>query len=141
MQLTQQETNKVKERDEQHTQELREWRSELSKKKQVLLKILWQVYFTNLIRTQVLEDDFKRQRDDKEKFYSAERPLPKQLRVSMSLPNASWEDMQPSMRTRSASDQHLSEVQESSDPLDDVVLGNPLPNETNDNSTPNGNSS
>ena len=35
MQLTQQETNKIKDRDEQHTQELREWRSELSKKKQV----------------------------------------------------------------------------------------------------------
>ena len=36
MQLTQQETNKIKERDEQHTQELREWRSEIAKKKQVL---------------------------------------------------------------------------------------------------------
>ena len=35
MQLTQQETNKVKERDEQHTQELREWRSDLAKRKQV----------------------------------------------------------------------------------------------------------
>ena len=91
---------------------------------------------------QVLEDDFKRQRDEKEKFYSAERPLPKQLRVSMSLPNASWEDVQPSMRTRSASDLHnLSEVHESDNSLDEVVLGNPLLNETNDSSTPNGNSS
>lgn len=35
MQLTQQETNKIKQRDEQHTQELREWRSELGKRKQV----------------------------------------------------------------------------------------------------------
>lgn len=35
MQLTQQETNKVKERDEQHTQELREWRSDLAKRKRV----------------------------------------------------------------------------------------------------------
>ena len=35
MQLTQQETNKVKERDEQHTVELREWRGEISKRKQV----------------------------------------------------------------------------------------------------------
>lgn len=35
MQLTQQETNKVKERDEQHTQELREWRNDLAKRKQV----------------------------------------------------------------------------------------------------------
>ena len=35
MQLTQQETNKIKERDEQHTQELREWRNDLTKRKQV----------------------------------------------------------------------------------------------------------
>ena len=35
MQLTQQETNKIKERDEQHTQELREWRNDLGKRKQV----------------------------------------------------------------------------------------------------------
>ena len=35
MQLTQQETNKIKQRDEQHTQELREWRSELGTRKQV----------------------------------------------------------------------------------------------------------
>lgn len=35
MQLTQQETNKVKERDEQHTVELREWRVEIAKLKQV----------------------------------------------------------------------------------------------------------
>ena len=35
MQLTQQETNKVKERDEQHTAELREWRVEIAKRKQV----------------------------------------------------------------------------------------------------------
>jgi hypothetical protein len=35
MQLTQQETNKVKERDEQHTVELREWRVEIAKRKQV----------------------------------------------------------------------------------------------------------
>ena len=35
MQLTQQETNKIKERDEQYTQELREWRNDLGKRKQV----------------------------------------------------------------------------------------------------------
>ena len=35
MQLTQQETKKIKERDEQHTQELREWRNDLAKRKQV----------------------------------------------------------------------------------------------------------
>ena len=35
MQLTQQETNKIKDRDEQHTQELRDWRSDLAKRKQV----------------------------------------------------------------------------------------------------------
>lgn len=40
MQLTQQETNKIKERDEQHTQELREWRNDLTKKKQVCVENL-----------------------------------------------------------------------------------------------------
>lgn len=35
MQLTQQEANKVKDRDEQHTVELREWRGEIATKKQV----------------------------------------------------------------------------------------------------------
>lgn len=35
MMLTQQENNKLKERDEQHTQELREWRTDLTKKRQV----------------------------------------------------------------------------------------------------------
>ena len=35
MALTQQETNKIKERDEQHTQELREWRNELKRRKEV----------------------------------------------------------------------------------------------------------
>ncbi len=35
MQLTQQETNKVKERDNQHTVDLREWRGEIAKQKQV----------------------------------------------------------------------------------------------------------
>ena len=38
MQLTQQETNKVKERDEQHTVDLREWRGEIAKRKQVCLE-------------------------------------------------------------------------------------------------------
>lgn len=37
MQLTQQEANKVKERDEQHTVELREWRGEIANRKQVRL--------------------------------------------------------------------------------------------------------
>ena len=35
MVLTQQETNKIKERDEKHVQELREWRQNLKKRKQV----------------------------------------------------------------------------------------------------------
>ncbi len=35
MSLTQQENNKIKDRDEQHTQELRVWRAELAKAKQV----------------------------------------------------------------------------------------------------------
>lgn len=94
---------------------------------------------------QALEEEFKRQRDDKEKFYSAERPLPKQLRVSMSLPDTSWEGVEPSMRTRSATDlQHLTEVRDKSksyEPLDEVVLACPSPTEANDSLTTNGNSS
>ena len=35
MMLTQHENNKLKERDEQHTHELREWRSDLTKRRQV----------------------------------------------------------------------------------------------------------
>lgn len=35
MMLTQQETNKMKDRDEQHTQDLREWRADIAKRKQV----------------------------------------------------------------------------------------------------------
>ena len=35
MMLTQQETNKMKDRDEQHSQELREWRADIGKRKQV----------------------------------------------------------------------------------------------------------
>ncbi len=37
MMLTQQETNKVKERDDQHTLELREWRGDIAKRKQVCI--------------------------------------------------------------------------------------------------------
>lgn len=37
MMLTQQENNKLKERDEKHTHELREWRGDLAKKRQVLM--------------------------------------------------------------------------------------------------------
>ena len=36
MMLTQQENNKLKERDEKHTQELREWRADLTKRRQVM---------------------------------------------------------------------------------------------------------
>ena len=35
MMLTQHENSKLKERDEQHTHELREWRSDLTKRRQV----------------------------------------------------------------------------------------------------------
>lgn len=44
MSLTQQENNKIKERDEQHTQELRVWRAELAKTKQVS----WAVVYSRL---------------------------------------------------------------------------------------------
>ena len=37
MMLTQQETNKMKEMDDQHTQELREWRADVALRKQVSL--------------------------------------------------------------------------------------------------------
>lgn len=55
--LTQQETNKVKDRDEQHAKELSEWRRELNQRKQLL------------------EDQFWKQREEREQYYSSSTPL------------------------------------------------------------------
>lgn len=136
MQLTQQETNKIKERDEQHTQELREWRNDLAKKKQVTMDkhthTILCVYVvvgwcTHNIIVQVLEEEFRNQREERDKFYSADRPLPKQLRASLSMPENSWDEAQRSTKARSVSDLHqLQELPAQDSPhkaLDDVVLG------------------
>jgi peptidoglycan hydrolase CwlO-like protein len=56
MMLTQHENKKLKERDEQHTHELRDWRSDLTK------------------RRQALEEKFEKQREDHERFYSTFNP-------------------------------------------------------------------
>ena len=88
---------------------------------------------------QVLEEEFRHQREERDKFYSADRPLPKQLRASLSLPDASWEGAQRSLKARSISDTHqLNELPEQDVALDDAVLGL---SSTEDNSTaavPNG---
>ena len=55
--LTQQETSKVNERDDIYAKELSEWRRELNQRKQLL------------------EDQFRRQREEKEQFYSSPAPL------------------------------------------------------------------
>lgn len=39
MMLTQHENSKLKERDEQHTHELRDWRADLTKRRQVMTAI------------------------------------------------------------------------------------------------------
>ena len=91
---------------------------------------------------QVLEEEFRHQREERDKFYSADRPLPKQLRTSLSLSDASWEGEQRSIKARSVSDMHqlnqLPERDSAHKALDDVVLGL---SSTDDNSTaavPNG---
>lgn len=66
MVLTQQENSKIKERDDEHVQELREWRSELKKKKQNL------------------EEDFRREHDQQEMFYSSEYQPRRALKGSLS---------------------------------------------------------
>jgi hypothetical protein len=75
----------------------------------------------------VLEEEFRHQREERDKFYSADRPLPKQLRASLSMPENSWDESQRSTKARSVSDFHqLHELPEQHSPhkaLDDVVLG------------------
>ncbi len=75
----------------------------------------------------MLEEEFRHQREERDKFYSADRPLPKQLRASLSMPENSWDESQRSTKARSVSDLHqLHELPEQDSPhkaLDDVVLG------------------
>ena len=78
---------------------------------------------------QVLEEEFRHQREERDKFYSADRPLPKQLRASLSMPDSSWDEAQRSTKARSVSDLHqLHELPDQlqgspHNTLDDVVLG------------------
>lgn len=75
----------------------------------------------------MLEEEFRHQREERDKFYSADRPLPKQLRASLSMTENSWDDAERSTKARSVSDlQQLRELPEQGSPhntLDDVVLG------------------
>ena len=75
----------------------------------------------------MLEEEFRHQREERDKFYSADRPLPKQLRASLSMTENSWDESQRSTKARSVSDLHqLHEQLEQDSPhkaLDDVVLG------------------
>ena len=77
--------------------------------------------------SQVLEEEFRHQREERDKFYSADRPLPKQLRASLSMPENSWDEAERSTKARSVSDlNQLHQLPEQDSPrkaLDDVVLG------------------
>lgn len=143
MQLTQQETNKIKQRDEQHTQELREWRSELGKRKQVSVYIsVFTLYTCMYFSYQKLEDEFRRVREEQERFFSEDRALPMSLKTSFSLPQVSRE--QRALRTTSLPSQpaHWAtpppgqsiERQSSLNTLDEVVLGLPTMEDLVDNS-------
>lgn len=98
-----------------------------------------------MLQLQVLEEEFRQQREEREKFYSVDRPLPKQLRASVSLPDASWDSVQSSSRTRSATGVHQMQegsescAGESHEMLDDVVLGLPSLTDTANRTTQNGN--
>lgn len=93
----------------------------------------------------MLEDEFQRQREERDRFYSADRPLPKQLRASLSMPDASWDAAHRSLKTQSVTDlQQVAEVPDarmSHRPLDDVVLGHSsLTSDNSSTNVPNGNS-
>ena len=65
MQLTQQETKKIQERDEQHANDLKEWKKELS------------------TRRQTLEETFQKEIAEKELYYSSDEMLLHHKRYSL----------------------------------------------------------
>ena len=62
--MTQQETKKIQEKDEQHTTDLKEWKRDLSN------------------RRQKLEDEFEKEKREKEEYYTNEVALPHHQRYS-----------------------------------------------------------
>lgn len=140
MQLTQQETNKVKELDEQHVIELREWRAEISQRKQVsyIACLCTLKYYHDSL--QRLEEEFRASRKEKEEDYSKERPFPKQLRTSLSLPERASKALSTASLESSASPPP---PQPPLNPLDEVVLGTPTLNHVSpdNDALQNGNSS
>jgi hypothetical protein len=101
MMLTQHENKKLKERDEQHTHELRDWRSDLTK------------------RRQALEEKFEKQREDHERFYSTfnpRNPLSAAVDSSERVKAASFSGNSP--RHNRPSHPNRSSLQ----PLDEVVM-------------------
>ena len=131
MQLTQSETNKIKERDEQHTQELRDWRADLRTRKEAL------------------EESFRQERREQDLFYASEYTA-RVLRTSRSPPSASPSNTSLSserQRPKSASYEHALHVSvprrgsledisplhaavrhTSLEALDEVVLGKAISN-------------
>jgi hypothetical protein len=65
LQLTQQETRKIQERDEQHTNDLREWKNEL------------------VTRKESLEEKFNQQQREREAYYTSDEVLVHHRRYSM----------------------------------------------------------
>ncbi len=83
---------------------------------------------------QKLEDEFRASRNEQEQFYSLDRPIPKQLRPSLSVPGGGKgsrkEDRALKVRSTTSLDPVVSEVGTKSRPplqsLDEVVMGTPI---------------
>ena len=87
----------------------------------------------SIINFQKLEEEFKASREEQEQFYSLERPIPKQLRLSLSLPGGDREDRDMRARSTTSLDPppHSAGASKSRPPLkplDEVVMGTPILN-------------
>lgn len=85
--------------------------------------------------SQKLEEEFRASREEQEQFYSLDRPIPKQLRQSLSLPDGSSSREDRAMKALSTSSLDPTEVggvpKKSRPPLqslDEVVMGTPILN-------------
>lgn len=87
-------------------------------------------FFPCVLSLQKLEDEFRRIREEQERFFSEHRVLPKALKASFSLPQISREER--AFRTKSTSSMdnmrgstRSQDQRMSMNPLDEVVLGHP----------------
>ena len=87
--------------------------------------------------SQKLEEEFRASREEQEQFYSLDRPIPKQLRQSLSLPDGSVSRDDRALKALSTSSLDPTEVggasRKSRPPLqslDEVVMGTPILNHT-----------